>query len=108
MPARPFVTELRTREGAIRVGSGAPSLTLRVQAPEVWDVVVVETSPSTPVSDVKRAAVSALLGAGVDPDDIVMKLRGFEVLNESASVADTGAVDGSIFLATYRRRRPVR
>jgi hypothetical protein len=74
----------------------------------VWDVVIVETSPSTPVGDVKRAAVAALLGAGVDPDDIVMKLRGFEVLNESASVADTGAVDGSIFLATYRRRRPVR
>ena len=108
MTARPFVTELRTREGAIRVGGGTPSLTLRVEVPEVWDVVVVETSPSTAVADVKRAAVAALLGAGVDPDEIVMKLRGFEVLNESASVADTGAVDGSIFLATYRRRRPVR
>ena len=108
MTARPFVSELRTRDGAIRVGTGTPSLTLRVQVPEVWDVVLIETSPSTPVAEVKRAAVAALLGAGTDPDDIVLKLRGFEVLNEGVAVADTGAVDGSIFLATYRRRRPVR
>ena len=110
MTARPFVAELRTRDGVnpIRVGTGTPSLTLRVEIPEVWDVVLLETSPSTPVGEVKRAAIAALLGAGADPDNLVLKLRGFEVLNESASVADTGAVDGSIFLATYRRRRPVR
>ncbi|HEX2778259.1 MAG TPA: hypothetical protein VHM30_02095 [Gemmatimonadaceae bacterium] len=108
MTARPFVAELRTREGAIRVGSGAPTMTLRVEIPEVWDVVVIETSGSTVVSDVKRAAVTALLGPTADPDNLVLKLRGFEVLNESATVEDTGATDGSIFLATYRRRRPVR
>ena len=108
MTARPFVSELRTRPGMIRVGSGAPTMTLRVQIPDVWDVVVVETNPSTPVSEVKRAAVAALLGPGTNPDDLVLKLRGFEVLNEGAAVADTGATDGSIYLATYRRRRPVR
>ena len=110
MTARPFVSELRTRDGAsaIRVGAGTPSLTLRVEIPEVWDVVLIETSPSTAVSEVKRAAVTALLGPATDPSDLVLKLRGFEVLNESAAVADTGATDGSIFLATYRRRRPVR
>lgn len=110
MTARPFVAELRTRDGAspIRIGGGTPSLTLRVEIPEVWDVVAIETSPSTQVGEVKRAAIAALLGASADPDNLVMKLRGFEVLNEAASVADTGAVDGSIFLVTYRRRRPVR
>ena len=41
-------------------------------------------------------------------EDFVLKLRGWEVLDESASLADVGAVDGSIFLLTHRRRRPVR
>jgi hypothetical protein len=30
MTARPFVSELRTRDGALRIGSGTPSMTLRV------------------------------------------------------------------------------
>ena len=108
MTARPFVSELRTRDGALRIGSGTPTMTLRVEAAEVWDAVIVETNPSSPVSELKRAAVTALLGAKAKPDDFVLKLRGFEVLNEEVSLAEAGAVDGSIFLVTYRRRRPVR
>jgi hypothetical protein len=38
----------------------------------------------------------------------VLKLGGIEVLDESASLADVGAANGSIFLLTHRRRRPVR
>lgn len=109
MTARPFVSELRTREGsALRIGAGTPSMTLRVESPEVWDVVVVEASPSSRVSELKRAAMSALFGAREDPDSFVLKLRGFEVLNEDVSLAESGAIDGSIFLVTHRRRRPVR
>ena len=108
MTARPFVTELRTREGVLRIGNGAPAMTLRVEAPEVWDVVIVETAPSARVSELKRVAVTALFGAGENPAEFVLKLRGFEVLNEEVSLAESGAVDGSIFLVTYRRRRPVR
>ena len=108
MTARPFVSELRTRDGALRIGNGAPSMTVRVEAPEVWDVVIVEAAPSSRVSELKRAALTALFGTRENPDDFVLKLRGFEVLNEEVSLAESGAVDGSIFLATYRRRRPVR
>jgi len=108
MTARPFVSELRTRDGVLRIGSGTPTMTLRVEAAEVWDAVIVETNPSSPVSELKRAAVTALLGAKANPDDFVLKLRGFEVLNEDVSLAEAGAIDGSIFLVTYRRRRPVR
>lgn len=108
MTARPFVAELRTREGALRVGSGAPTMMVRVEAAEVWDAVIIETNPSVAVSELKRAAVTALLGARANPDDLVLKLRGFEVLNEEASLAESGAIEGSIFLVTYRRRRPVR
>jgi hypothetical protein len=108
MTARPFVSELRTRDGALRIGSGTPTMTLRVEAPEVWDAVIVETTPSAPVSEMKRAALTALLGAKANPDEFVLKLRGFEVLNEDVSLAEAGAIEGSIFLVTYRRRRPVR
>ena len=104
----PFVTELRSRPGALRVGAGQPTITVRVQILEVWDVVAVETTPETRIADVKRAAVTALMGTKVRPDDLVFKLRGFEVLNENATLAQTGAIDGSIFFATHRRRRPVR
>lgn len=108
MTARPFVSELRTRDGAIRIGAGSPTMTLRVESAEVWDAVIVEAAPSARVTELKRAALTALLGAKSDPDEFVLKLRGFEVLNEEVSVADAGAVDGSIFLVAYRRRRPVR
>ena len=104
----PFVTELRSRPGTLRVGAGEPTIAVRVQIPEVWDVVAIETTPETRIADVKRAAVTALLGAKARSDDLVLKLRGFEVLNENATLAQTGAIDGSSFLATHRRRRPVR
>ena len=108
MTARPFVAQLRTRDGALRIGSGAPMMTVRVESAEVWDAVVVEAGPSARVAELKRAALTALLGAKSNPDDFVLKLRGFEVLNEEVSLAEAGAIEGSIFLVTYRRRRPVR
>ncbi len=108
MTARPFVAELRTRDGALRIGNGTPTMAVRVESAEVWDAVVVETNPSVAVSELKRTAVAALLGTKAIPDDFVLKLRGFEVLNEDVTLAESGAVDGSIYLVAYRRRRPVR
>jgi hypothetical protein len=43
-----------------------------------------------------------------DPDTLVVKLNGYEVLDEDAALSDIGAFDGSTLLLTYRRRRPVR
>ena len=106
--SHPFVAELRARPGVVRLAHSGTPIMVRVQIPEQWDVVVVEASPSTTVAEVKRAAVEALLAPGTAPDDLVIKLRGFEVLNEQLSLTDAGAKNGSIFLATYRRRRPVR
>ena len=108
MTARPFVSALRARPGVLRVGNGEPTMTIRVEIPDVWDLVVVETTPQTAVSAVKRAAVHELLPAKITPDELVLKLRGFEILNEDVSLAEVGAIDGSTFLATHRRRRPVR
>ncbi len=103
-----FVGSLRSRRDAVHVGrTDGRSLTLRVEVPELWDVVRVSAAPDATVDEVKAASLRAL-NPRANPDAYVIKLRGFEVLDERASVSDAGAVDGSIFLVTHRRRRPVR
>ena len=108
--AAPFVTQLRTRGDTIELAApNGPAITVRVEMPEVWDVVRVHASPDERAITVKRRALEALLpGAELHDEDYVLKLGGWEVLDESLSLAATGAVDGSIFLVTGRRRRPVR
>lgn len=107
--SQPFVTGLRSRPGTIRLApDGQGALTVRVQMPEVWDTVRLEASASEPVVSVKVAALSALEPEADFHEDYILKLNGFEVLDENASLADAGALDGSIFLLTHRRRRPVR
>lgn len=104
----PFVTGLRARRDTVHVGSGnGRVMTLRVEVPELWDVVRVAAAPDATVEDVKVAALRTL-NSRANPEAYVIKLRGFEVLDERASVEDAGALDGSIFLLTHRRRRPVR
>ena len=105
----PFVAQLRARPGVVRLGAdGQPRITVRVQLLEAWDAVRMETPPGERVGAVKIEALAALQPNGDPPDAFVLKLNGFEVLDENVSVADTGATNGSTFLLTYRRRRPVR
>lgn len=105
----PFVAQLRTRGEALQLAApGTPSIVVRVEMPEVWDTVKAVVSANDPVAGLKMAALDALYPHGEAPDAFVMKLRGFEVLDEGASLAATGAVDGSCFLLTHRNRRPVR
>jgi hypothetical protein len=104
----PFVTTLRARNATIRLTpDGGPAITIRVEMPEVWDVVRVAAAPTQPVIDVKKAALTALYPEAA-PEEMVVKLRGWEILDEMASLADSGIVDGSILVMMFRRRRPVR
>ena len=104
----PFVAGLRARRDTLHVGTkDGRTLTLRVEVPELWDVVRVAAAPDATVEAVKAASLRAL-SPRANPDAYITKLRGFEVLDERASVEDAGAIDGSIFLVTHRRRRPVR
>ena len=103
----PFVAQLRSRPEGIVI-EGPDQITVRVQVPEVWDVVRVVVPRSEPVLALKVRALDALYPDADFHDEFVLKLAGWEVLDENASVSETGAVDGSIFLLTYRRRRPVR
>ena len=105
----PFVSQLRTRgDTIVMTEASAGAITVRVQLPEAWDTVRVAVSPNEPVLALKVRALAALSPDNEYHDEFVMKLRGFEVLDEHASLVSVGAVDGSIFLLTYRRRRPVR
>jgi hypothetical protein len=107
--SEPFVTQLRSRGDVIQMApAGATSITVRVEMPEVWDTVGVAVTPGEPVRGLKLRALASLYPTSEPPEEFVMKLRGFEVVNENDSLASVGAVDGSIFLLTHRRRRAVR
>jgi hypothetical protein len=88
-------------------GNGAV-LHLRVQQAELWQTVRVDADESEPVASVKRAALSEFFPVGEDPDEFVVKLRGFEILREDETLAASGVKNGSTLLLARRRRRPVR
>jgi hypothetical protein len=104
----PFVARLRTAATLDLSRAGDQAITVRVQLADLWDTVRVSVSPNEPVVTVKRAALEAMGDGEYPTEEYVMKLRGWEVLDEGASVADAGATNGSVFLLTHRRRRPVR
>ena len=105
----PFVTGLRSRRGTIDLSrKGEPAITVRVEMAEVWDTVRISVSPNEPMVSVKRAALEALFPSDEQPEEFVIKFRGWEILDEAASLSDAGAIDGSIFLLASRRRRPVK
>jgi hypothetical protein len=106
-----FVLDVRTGEGSIATpdsGSGGERLTVRVQVPELWDVVRIDTHDATRVSVLKETALAALYPSSTTPDDFLIKLNGFEIADESVGLAAAGAKTGSTFLVSFRRRRPVR
>jgi hypothetical protein len=107
--AASVVNALRARPGLLALGADDPgAITVRVQMPELWDTVAVRCAGETTVLALKKAALQAFGQRGHPAVDYVLKLRGFEVLDESVPVPVAGARDGSTFLLTYRHRRPVR
>lgn len=109
MTSAPFVTGIRTNGAIISLASGdEPVLHIRVQVADLWDSVRVDAPPTEPVISVKRAALLELYPAGADPDEFVVRLHGFEILDEASSLSDAGVRNGSILLLVSRRRRPVR
>ena len=108
-PREPFVSQLRARgEPLVMATPGGPSITVRVEMPETWDTLKAVVSPDEPIVGLKVRALELLNPMSEFHDEYMFKLRGWEVLDENASIAACGAVDGSIFLLTYRKRRPVR
>jgi hypothetical protein len=105
----PFVTEIRTTDDVIRVGGGDGGvLHLRVQSADLWNTLRIDAAASASVREVKAAALDRFFPLGYDANEIVAKLRGFEILNEEQSLDTVGVKDGSTLLLAKRRRRPVR
>ena len=103
----PFVQQLRTGRAPVTIaGSGVP-LAFRVEASDIWDAVRVSAPASATVVQLKRAVVDALF-PGEQVGDFVLKLRGWEMLDENEALEHAGIGNGSIVLIAYRRRRPVR
>lgn len=103
-----FVTNLRTPRGSIIIGEKSDAtLHIRAQVLEAWDAVRIEAGPSAPVRTVKLRALEELYPDFFSADEFVVKLHGFEILDESVSLADAGVKNGSILLIADRRRRPV-
>ncbi|MBC8089164.1 MAG: hypothetical protein H7Z40_18015 [Phycisphaerae bacterium] len=111
----PFVTTLGVRPEAIRLVDGTSPvtprdslITLRVRGAEVWDAVRVEASASTPVRNVKQAALAVLMPDVDTPDLFVVKMQGRELRNENLSLSDAGVSNGATLLVMSRRRHAVR
>jgi len=105
----PFVNELRTSDDTIVIGGGDGGvLHLRVQSAELWDTLRVDAPESASVTAVKNAALEKFFPDGVSANEFVVKLRGFEILDEAETLAASGARNGSTLLLSRRRRRPVK
>ena len=105
----PFVTQLRTPTEAITLApAGAAALTIRVQLLEAWDAVKVVVEPTASVATVKARALAVLAPDVPQAADVVTKLGGFEIRDESRSLADAGVKDGSTLALHFRRRQPIK
>jgi len=106
----PFVNELRTSGDVIHldISGGGDVIHIRVQSAELWDTVRLDAEPWQLVGSMKAAALESFYPGGADPDDFVVKLNGFEILHEGASLDFVGVKDGSTLLLSSRRRRAVR
>ena len=104
-----FVTQLRaTRPPILLAPAGPGTITLRVEIAEIWETVRVVADADTTVADVKQRVVMDFFPTHGFLDEFVLKLRGWEMLDEQVSLTRAGVLDGSILLLAYRRRRPVR
>ncbi len=104
----PFVSSVRTQGEPIKLGSPSGQVIhLRAQVLEAWDAIRIDADPAASVKSLKQLALKKLYPDGRDENEYVVKLHGFEVLDEEAPISSTAARNGSIFVITDRRRRPV-
>jgi hypothetical protein len=107
-PRLPFVSALRTQGQALRLGSpSSRDLHLRAQVLEAWDAIRIDADPEASLKSLKELALRELAPHVTDIGEYVVKLHGWEILDENAPISSTAAKNGSIFLITDRRRRPV-
>ena len=106
--AASFVNSIRVQGEPFTLGSGAGKvLNVRAQVLEAWDAIRIDADPSASVKSLKELTLKELYPDARSADEYVVKLNGFEILDEAAPISSTAARNGSTFLITDRRRRPV-
>lgn len=104
-----FATQWRAGKDTIRLGAAdQPTITIRVEVLPVWNVVRIETPDTETVEAVKQRVLDELQPKAAFHEDYVVKLDGWEILNERESLADAGVRNGMILLIMHRHRRPLR
>ena len=106
----PFVNTLRTRGQPVKLGaqgSGRDVIQVRAQVLEAWDAITIDADPAASVRSLKQLALRELYPESKREEDFMVKLHGYEILDEDAPISNTSARNGSTFLVTDRRRRPV-
>ena len=104
----PFVNGLRTRGEAIKLGNTTTDpMRVRAQVLEAWDTILIDADPSASVRSLKQLALRELYPVDRREEEFVVKLNGFEILDEDVPLSASGGRSGSTFLITDRRRRPV-
>ena len=104
-----FVSQLRSKRPPLELAPPGPdTITFRVQVAEFWDAVRVTARPETPLREIKERVVAEFYPDYPYHDEFVLKLNGWEILDENAPISESGIVNGSIILLGDRRRRPVR
>jgi hypothetical protein len=103
-----FATQLRASNTPIQIAeAGDGAITFRVQAADIWEVVRVVARPETPLAEVKQRVIDRIFPDQA-PGDFVLKLHGWEMLDEREALSAAGVVNGATLLLALRRRRPVR
>lgn len=85
--------------------SGA--LAVRVMVEDAWDEVFLEVPADTPVSELKRQALT-LTHVTRNPAEYMVKFRGAALSDESRTLTQAGLVPNAALIVLSRRRRPVR
>ncbi|HEX7337525.1 MAG TPA: hypothetical protein VF252_09995 [Gemmatimonadales bacterium] len=80
---------------------------VRVMVEDAWDEVVLELPETTPLAELKRAALE-LTRVTRNPSHYLLKYRGAELSDEERTLSQAGVVPNSALIVLSRRRRPVR
>jgi hypothetical protein len=74
---------------------------------EAWDTVVVPWQGEQPIADLKASALRQVR-VMAPPEDYLVKWRGAELRDESATVSAAGIAPGGSVIVLHRQRRPTR
>ncbi|HRP08818.1 MAG TPA: hypothetical protein PLL69_10065 [Gemmatimonadales bacterium] len=80
---------------------------IRVMVHDAWDEVTVDSQPGATLANLKADLLDAAR-VRADPADFVLKWRGAELADESATIASLGLPDDAALILLRRRRRAVR